>query len=43
MRDGRIVQRGSLETLIHAPADPFVTRFIYAQRQALAPTGEILS
>ena len=32
MRDGRIVQRGSLEDLLERPADPFVTQFIRAQR-----------
>ncbi len=32
MREGRIVQMGSLEELERAPADPFVTRFIHAQR-----------
>jgi osmoprotectant transport system ATP-binding protein len=32
MRDGRIVQQGRLEDLAHAPADPFVTRFLHAQR-----------
>ncbi len=29
---GRIVQRGTLDELLHAPADEFVTRFIQAQR-----------
>jgi osmoprotectant transport system ATP-binding protein len=43
LREGQIVQRGTLEALIHAPTDPFVTRFIYAQRQALAPTVEKVS
>lgn len=32
MKDGSIVQRGSFEELHEAPADPFVTRFINAQR-----------
>ncbi len=32
MRDGRILQRGTVDELIHAPADPFVTRFVRAQR-----------
>jgi len=32
MRAGRIVQQGSAETLLAAPVDPFVTRFINAQR-----------
>ncbi|MGH8568675.1 MAG: ATP-binding cassette domain-containing protein [Gammaproteobacteria bacterium] len=33
LRDGRMVQRGVLEDLLNAPADPFVTRFIRAQRR----------
>jgi osmoprotectant transport system ATP-binding protein len=33
MRDGRIVQRGALRELVEEPADPFVTRFVSAQRQ----------
>ena len=32
MRDGRVVQRGSAADLMERPADPFVTRFINAQR-----------
>jgi osmoprotectant transport system ATP-binding protein len=32
MRDGRIVQQGTLDDLVSAPADPFVTRFLNAQR-----------
>ena len=32
LREGRIVQEGTLAQLIHAPADPFVERFIGAQR-----------
>lgn len=32
LRDGRIVQTGSFEELRDTPADPFVTRFIQAQR-----------
>jgi len=32
MRDGRVVQRGSLSDLLDHPADPFVTEFIRAQR-----------
>ncbi len=32
MRDGRIVQCGTLSELSDSPADPFVTRFITAQR-----------
>jgi osmoprotectant transport system ATP-binding protein len=33
MREGRIVQRGTLRSLIEDPAEPFVTRFVSAQRQ----------
>ena len=32
MRDGAIVQTGTLNDLVRSPADPFVTRFINAQR-----------
>jgi osmoprotectant transport system ATP-binding protein len=38
MRDGAIVQEGPMAELESAPADPFVTRFIHAQRSG--PTGE---
>lgn len=33
--EGRIVQRGSLEALVRAPADAFVQRFVTAQRALL--------
>ncbi len=36
LRDGLVVQQGALDDLIRAPADPFVTRFVQAQR---APLG----
>src|SRR5262245_40153574 len=36
MQDGRIVQQGTLDELVHAPVDPFVTRFINDQRAPLA-------
>ncbi len=39
LREGRVVQRGTLTDLLRAPAEPFVTRFINAQRVPL-PTGE---
>jgi osmoprotectant transport system ATP-binding protein len=32
LRDGRIVQRGRLADLARAPAEPFVTQFVEAQR-----------
>jgi len=35
MRDGRVVQKGSLEALAKEPADAFVTGFINAQRSPL--------
>lgn len=35
LRDGRIVQQGTLNDLMRAPAEEFVTRFINAQRSAL--------
>jgi len=35
MRDGRILQRGTLTQLTDSPADEFVTRFINAQRSPL--------
>jgi osmoprotectant transport system ATP-binding protein len=39
MRDGAIVQKGPLGDLLDRPADPFVTRFVSAQRRALEPTA----
>ena len=35
LRDGRIVQRGTLAEMLEQPADPFVTRFVSAQRRGL--------
>lgn len=35
LRDGQIVQQGSLSELVHTPSDPFVTQFINAQRSPL--------
>ena len=35
MRDGLVVQRGTLEDLMERPADPFVTRFVKAQRSPI--------
>ncbi|WP_165246567.1 ATP-binding cassette domain-containing protein [Paludisphaera soli] len=37
LRDGRIVQEGSPGDLWHRPADPFVTRFVQAQRGPEVP------
>ncbi len=36
MREGNIIQSGTLDELVGQPADPFVTRFINAQRSPLA-------
>jgi osmoprotectant transport system ATP-binding protein len=36
LRDGQVVQEGPLNNLVTAPADPFVTRFINAQRLPLS-------
>jgi len=33
LRQGRIVQQGSIETLLRQPAEPFVTQFVEAQRR----------
>jgi len=35
LRGGRIVQKGTLQQMLRAPADEFVTRFIQAQRAPL--------
>jgi osmoprotectant transport system ATP-binding protein len=35
MRDGQIVQQGTLTDLTQTPAEPFVTRFVQAQRSEL--------
>ena len=32
LRDGAIVQTGTLADLVRRPADPFVARFVWAQR-----------
>jgi osmoprotectant transport system ATP-binding protein len=39
LRDGRIVQQGTLDELVRLPADPFVTLFINAQRSPLEAVG----
>ena len=39
MRDGKIVQRGTLDDLLKRPADPYVTEFILAQRSPLKRPG----
>jgi osmoprotectant transport system ATP-binding protein len=35
LRRGRIVQQGTIEELVRSPADPYVTRFIRAQRHPM--------
>jgi osmoprotectant transport system ATP-binding protein len=40
LRDGRLVQQGSFEDLLSRPADPFVTRFVHAQRRFDFATAE---
>jgi osmoprotectant transport system ATP-binding protein len=35
LRDGRVVQKGAFKELIEAPAEPWVTEFIAAQRPPL--------
>jgi osmoprotectant transport system ATP-binding protein len=35
LQAGRVVQEGSFEDLINRPADPYVTKFVNAQRSAL--------
>jgi len=39
LKEGRILQAGSLQSLYEAPADPFVTRFVRAQTYALPWTA----
>ena len=38
LREGRVLQRGTLADLMSAPADPFVSRFIQAHRLLLEAT-----
>jgi osmoprotectant transport system ATP-binding protein len=40
LREGQIVQRGSLQDLVDHPADEFVVRFIKAQRSPLEGTAK---
>jgi osmoprotectant transport system ATP-binding protein len=37
LHEGRVVQKGTLDDLVHRPVDPFVTRFVHAQR-SLVPS-----
>ena len=40
MREGKILQVGTLEDFLKRPADAFVTRFVRAQRLSLGVGGE---
>ncbi|QJW95521.1 ATP-binding cassette domain-containing protein [Frigoriglobus tundricola] len=40
LRDGQIVQQGTPADLWHRPVDPFVTRFVQAQRGPEVPAGD---
>ena len=42
MREGSIVQQGNLQQLAAQPADPFVERFISAQREPVRLLNEVL-
>ena len=37
LQEGHIVQQGTVDDLVRRPADPFVTRFVRAQRHLAAP------
>ncbi|MCA1596023.1 MAG: ATP-binding cassette domain-containing protein [Chloroflexi bacterium] len=37
MREGKVVQRGSVQDLVERPAEPYVAEFIRAQRSPLPP------
>ncbi len=43
LRDGRLIQQGTLTDLAKSPSEPFVTQFINAQRSPLAMLDEALS
>ena len=40
LRSGRIIQRGTITDLVDSPQDPFVTKFVNAQRTTV-PGGEL--
>jgi osmoprotectant transport system ATP-binding protein len=40
LKDGEIVQRGTLEDMVRSPSDPFATRFINAQRSSHNALGQ---
>jgi osmoprotectant transport system ATP-binding protein len=39
LRDGRVVQRGTVADLVQAPIEPFVARFVAAQRRLVVDEG----
>ena len=39
MREGRIVQHGSIDELLERPVEPFVEQFVRAQRSDLGGAG----
>ncbi len=41
LREGRVVQTGTIDQMLHAPAEPFVTDFINAQRSLWGAGREI--
>lgn len=40
MKEGSIIQKGSINDLVNSPSDPFVTRFINAQRSEININNE---
>ena len=40
IKDGTIIQTGTLDDFIQSPADPFVTRFVNAQRSEIKNSGD---
>ncbi len=42
-RDGQIVQKGTIHEFLRTPADPFVTRFINAQRGFVNGESRVMS
>ena len=39
LKDGRVVQEGGIDEIFQKPSDPFVSRFINAQRSPLNGVG----
>jgi osmoprotectant transport system ATP-binding protein len=40
IKDGSIIQSGTIDDFIQSPADPFVTRFVNAQRSEINTSGD---